>query len=61
MKGCWKLLIVVMLLSACESGKPGSLAGFDIWLKSKAEVNQNLGVRIELLEGPAVPMARLLA
>ncbi|MBT4702620.1 MAG: hypothetical protein HOB79_16240, partial [Rhodospirillaceae bacterium] len=61
MKGCWKFLIVVFVLSACEAGEPTSIAGFEIWPKSKAEVNQNLGVRVELLEGPAVPMARLLA
>ena len=38
-----------------------SLLDFDIWPESKAEVSENLGVRVDLLEGPAVPMARLLA
>ena len=52
------LIFLVLFLAACETAertKSGS------WPRSRAQVGENLGVRIDLLEGTAVPMAKLLA
>lgn len=51
-------VLLVFTLVACETAertKSGS------WPRSRAQVGENLGVRVDLLEGTAVPMAKLLA
>jgi hypothetical protein len=57
----WQIFLVVLGISACVSVEPSPPLDFGVWPTSKVEVSENLGVRVDLLEGPAVPMARLLA
>jgi hypothetical protein len=52
------IILLVFLLVACETAERKSSGN---WPWSRAQVGENLGVRIELLEGMAVPMAKLLA
>ena len=52
------IILLVFLLVACETAERKSSGN---WPRSRAQVGENLGVRIELLEGTAVPMAKLLA
>lgn len=56
-----QILSLILGLVACGSIMPDSLHDFDFWPESKPEVSKNLGVRVSLLEGPAVPMAQLIA
>ena len=52
------IILLVFFLVACETAERTSSGS---WPRSRAQVGGNLGVRIDLLEGTAVPMAKLLA
>jgi hypothetical protein len=54
----WAVPVLCLTLLACETA---DRAGPGDWPRSRAQVGANLGVKIDLLEGTAVPMARLLA
>jgi len=51
-------VLLGLVLGACESDV-GEDTG--AWPKSQAQVGRNIGVRVDLPDGPPVPMARLLA
>jgi len=51
-------VLLFLFLAACETA---NLMPSSSWPRSRAQVGENLGVRIDLLEGTAIPMAKLLA
>ncbi|MEQ8193526.1 MAG: hypothetical protein RIB59_03460 [Rhodospirillales bacterium] len=50
--------LLCLILLACGTADTSSTGN---WPRSRAQVGANLGVKVDLLEGTAVPMARLLA